>query len=307
MSSSATQEFIVRVPREMGNKKFNVMRFGSALNVEPNKWKSCQMSRENDVKDVKTDNEPEVSEFGAGSEFGRKQREEMKRKKYMKRGSGGQQPWILKTGGKLGKKYKGLREGGVSENASYYVFFQAPDGAFEAFPVKEWYNFTPIQRYKALTAEEAEEKFEKRDKILNYFSVMINKKRKDDEMADNSSESKAKMKKELKVSDMDDWHDLDSDNERSDLNDNSDEDVKPKSKKDKKGSKAKKPMKKKKKKGSDDSDDSEPLEESDEGDFDDKEVDYMSDSSDSSEESETEKNDKQLKGVEDEDALRQLS
>lgn len=38
---------------------------------------------------------------------------------------------------------------------------KAPDGAFEAFPVEEWYNFAPIQRYKALSAEEAEEEFGK--------------------------------------------------------------------------------------------------------------------------------------------------
>ena len=184
------------------------------------------------------------------------------------------------------------------------MFFQAPDGAFEAFPVKEWYNFTPIQRYKALTAEEAEEKFEKRDKILNYFSVMINKKRDDKEMAENSTESKAKVKKELKVSDMDEWHGMDSDNDRSDL-DRSDDDIKPKTKNKKKETKRKKSSKKKKKGSDDDEDDSEPQEESDEGDFDDKEVDYMSDSS-TSEESETEKNDKEMKSVVDEDALRQL-
>jgi transcription initiation factor TFIIF subunit alpha len=47
----------------------------------------------------------------------------------------------------------------VAENASYYVFTHAPDGAIEAFPLQEWYNFQPIQRYKSLTAEEAEEQF----------------------------------------------------------------------------------------------------------------------------------------------------
>ena len=80
------------------------MRFGSALNVEPNKWKSCQMFRENELKDIKTDNDLEFNEFGAGSEFGRKQREEFKRKKYTKKPSSAQQPWILKTSGKQSKK-----------------------------------------------------------------------------------------------------------------------------------------------------------------------------------------------------------
>lgn len=39
--------------------------------------------------------------------------------------------------------FLGIREGGVSENASYYVFTHAPDGAIEAFPLHEWYfNYT---------------------------------------------------------------------------------------------------------------------------------------------------------------------
>jgi transcription initiation factor TFIIF subunit alpha len=56
-------------------------------------------------------------------------------------------------------RFRGNREGGVAENASYYVFTHAPDGAIEAFPLQEWYNFQPIQRYKSLSAEEAEEQF----------------------------------------------------------------------------------------------------------------------------------------------------
>lgn len=63
----------------------------------------------------------------------------------------------------------------MAENASYYVFTQAPDGAFEAFPVKEWYNFTAHQSYKALSYEEAEEKFGQRNNTYNYFNVMIRK------------------------------------------------------------------------------------------------------------------------------------
>lgn len=47
----------------------------------------------------------------------------------------------------------------MAENAAYYVFTHGPDGSIEAFPLNEWYNFHPIQRYKALSAEEAEEEF----------------------------------------------------------------------------------------------------------------------------------------------------
>ncbi len=68
-----------------------------------------------------------------------------------------------------------MREGGVGENASYYIFTQAADGAFEAFPVEEWYNFKALQRYKSLTIEEAEEEFNSRSRTLNLFSVMVRK------------------------------------------------------------------------------------------------------------------------------------
>jgi len=59
----------------------------------------------------------------------------------------------------LKTRFKGVREGGVAENASYYIFTQAADKTFEVYPAQEWYNFTPIQRYKSLTAEEAEQEF----------------------------------------------------------------------------------------------------------------------------------------------------
>lgn len=119
------------------------------------------------------------------------------------------QPWILKVGGKSSKKFRGIREGGVSEYASFYVFAHSPDGAIEAYPLNEWYNFQPMQRYKALTAEEAEEEFERRHKRLNYFSLMTRKRLKGDEEGQEDPEE-AKMKltgkkaKEFKISDADD-------------------------------------------------------------------------------------------------------
>lgn len=35
-------------------------------------------------------------------------------------------------------RFKGIREGGVSENAAYYVFTHAADGAIDAYPLQEW-------------------------------------------------------------------------------------------------------------------------------------------------------------------------
>ena len=64
------------------------------------------------------------------------------------------QPWLMRVGGKGGRKYKvnnlfeivmftfldfqGIREGGVSNNTTFYVFTHGKDGAFEAFPIKDW-------------------------------------------------------------------------------------------------------------------------------------------------------------------------
>lgn len=56
-------------------------------------------------------------------------------------------------------RFKGIREGGVSDNTAYYVFTQAGNGIIEAYPLQEWYKFQPIQRYKALSAEEAEQEY----------------------------------------------------------------------------------------------------------------------------------------------------
>lgn len=35
-------------------------------------------------------------------------------------------------------RFKGIREGGVSENAAFYVFTHGPDGVIDAYPLKEW-------------------------------------------------------------------------------------------------------------------------------------------------------------------------
>lgn len=206
-------------------------------------------------------------------------------------------------------RFKGTREGGVTENTSYYVFFQAHDGAFEAFPVSEWYNFTAIPRYKPLTSEEAEERYEERDKILNHFAVMASRKNTEGGEAEQTGtklQKNVKKSKDFKVTDIDDWVDSDQSGGGSD-EEGEDGDTKKNGKGKAKGAAKKKGGKKKKKGSDDDDDDSEPGEESDEGDHEAREVDYMSDtSSESGAEDLEEKLNKELKGVEDEDALRKL-
>lgn len=301
----SVQEYSIRVPKNV-KKKFHVMRFNPAANVDFTKWSSVKMERENNIKEYKNPDE-EQPKFGAGSVYGREAREEARRKKYgivTRKYKPEDQPWILKIGGKTGKKFKGIREGGVAENASYYVFTHAADGGIEAYPLTEWYNFQPIQRYKALSAEEAEQEFGRRNKVMNYFSLMLRKRLKKDEDIDGEEDEEIKPKKggrksnDLKISEMDDWVDSDEDDSDDD-NDDDDEEKKEKKEKNKK-KKGEKP-KPKKQKGSDES----AFEESDDGDEEGRELDYISDSSESASDHE-EKATKEMKGVAEESALRRL-
>merc|ERR1712079_412898 len=210
------------------------------------------------------------------------------------------QPWLMRLNGKGGRKYKGIREGGVSENTTFYVFTHGKDGAFEAFPISDWYNFTPIQRYKTLDADEAEERYAQRGKILNKWAVMVNKKLKpEDEGGEGVEEEeekgkKGKKKDSFKVTDMDEWDDegdaLDTSEDEDKKDDSDSESGKKKNKS--------KDTKKRKKKNKTDVD--EALEDSDEG----REVDYMSDESSDSEE-ELEK-DHDIKGVDQDEGISKM-
>ncbi|XP_022672958.1 general transcription factor IIF subunit 1-like isoform X2 [Varroa jacobsoni] len=306
----SSQEFIVRIPKAT-KRRHHVMRFMQSRNQTPLEWSQVRMERENNLKEYRTESD-ELPKYGAGSEYGRELKDEARRKKFgivRKKYNPDDQPWHLRVGGKQGKKFKGIREGGVMENASYYVFSKAPDGVFEAYPVDEWYNFTPIQRYKALTAEEAEDAYSQRDKIINHFAIMVKKRLaeaqgttfeedKDGASTKEPGSSSKKSRESLKLTDMDDWHG-DSDFSGAESGgDNAEEEAAKKKKK-------RKDQKKKDKKSQES--DSSAQEESDEGDFDGREVSYMTSGSESSgDEPEDEKVNKQLKGVEDEDALRQL-
>ncbi|XP_054725159.1 general transcription factor IIF subunit 1 [Anastrepha obliqua] len=301
------QEFNIRVPKNL-RKKHHVMRFNATLNVDFAQWRSVKMERENNMKEFRG-MEEDMPKFGAGSEYNRDLREEVRRKKFgiiAKKYRPEAQPWILKVGGKNGKKFKGIREGGVSENAAFYVFTHAPDGAIEAYPLNEWYNFQPIQRYKSLSAEEAEQEFGRRKKVMNYFSLMLRKRLKGDEEEEQDPEEvkvkgASKKAKELKISEMDEWidsdeeSDSDEDEEKKKKEEDSDDDGG--KKKGKKGQQ-KKPKKKR------DVDD-EAFEESDDGDEEGREMDYDTESSEDEPDPEA-KLSKDMKSVAEEDALRKL-
>ncbi|KAM6913299.1 general transcription factor IIF subunit 1-like [Lycodopsis pacificus] len=173
-SSSSATEYTVRVPKNT-SKKYNIMAFNSGDRVNCSTWTQARMERDMSARRIY--GEEEAADGAAGSEFGKKQREEARRKKYgiVKREFKVEdQPWVLKVNGKAGKRFKGVKKGGVTENASYYIFTQCPDGAFEAFPVNDcWNNFTPQAKHRTLTAEEAEEEWGRRNKVVNHFSIML--------------------------------------------------------------------------------------------------------------------------------------
>uniref|UniRef100_A0A8C9VA85 Transcription initiation factor IIF subunit alpha n=1 Tax=Scleropages formosus TaxID=113540 RepID=A0A8C9VA85_SCLFO len=265
-SSSSATEYIVRVPKNT-SKRYSIMAFNAGDKVNCSTWTQARMER--DMSNKRMYSEEETVESGAGSEFGKKQREEARRKKFgivTREFRAEDQPWILKVNGKAGRRFKGQKKGGVTENASYYIFTQCPDGAFEAFPVHGWYNFTPQAKHRTLTAEEAEEEWGRRNKVVNHFSIMLQRRLREQERGEDEEEDgekagkKKKKKKGDKGSDLR-IHDLDDDLEISSDDSDSNGESKPKVKKenDKKG----KGKKKKRKKGSD----SEALEDSDDGDF----------------------------------------
>ena len=190
------QEFVVRVPQREENKKYHVMKFRASLNQDFSKWTGSRMVRENNQKIVQSnvpqDDDPKL---GAGSNFGKDMKEEMRLKKLgivRKKYDPNAQSWLMRLNGEGGRKYRGIREGGVAENTTFYLFSHGKDGAF---PISDWYNFTTIQRYKTLDADDAEERYAQRGKILNKWAVMVNKKLKpEDEGSEGVEEEEEKEK-----------------------------------------------------------------------------------------------------------------
>ncbi|XP_072776185.1 general transcription factor IIF subunit 1 isoform X3 [Taeniopygia guttata] len=277
-SSQVVSEFVVRVPRS-SPKRYNIMAFNSADRVSLSTWAQARMER--DMSNKRIYAEEELPESGAGSEFHRRLREEARRKKLgivLREFRAEDQPWLLRVNGKGGRRFRGVKKGGVTENASYYIFTQCPDGAFEAFPVRSWYNFTPLARHRTLTAEEAEEEWERRNKVLNHFSIMQQRRLRDQ---DEEEEEKEKGRKApgkgggLRIHDLEEDLELSSeDSEGSEAE--GEKAARPKAA----GGRPGRRRRRKGRKGSED----EALEDSDDGDFEGQEVDYMSDGSSSGEE-----------------------
>lgn len=266
------------------------MRFASTK-VDISSMSKAQMSRQSEQVEEK-DSES-LPSFGAGSEFGRERREESRKKR---RGFVTQPkdpesvPWNLKIGGKSGRRFTGRKEAGINENSSYYILTQCQDGAFEAVPVGNWFNFTADIKYQTLTVDEAEEEYNRREKIVNYFSVMVKKRLQDnkeeDEGEDKTGDNKSKLAGKTSSLII---HDEDHDLSMSDEDENDDDDDEkqggPKSKEDNRGRKEKQKVgQKDKQKKKTESDAESDLSSEEDGYMDSKEMDYLSDSSSSSEE-----------------------
>merc|ERR1712156_54932 len=314
-------EYTVRVPPRKENKHYHIMKFRNNLPCnDPSKWTAVRMIRENNKKQYKG-NEEEMPKYGAGSEYGREEREEARRKKYgynRKQYDPDMQPWLMRVGGKKdGKHYKGQREGGVSDNTTFYVFTHAPDGSFEAQPIKEWYNFVPRVAYRTLDCDEAEEKFAERGKILNLWATQLNKKLKpdqggDDDDLDDEDGKKGKKKGAKKADNSFKIHDGDDFGGSGDesFGDDSDEEEEKKKKKtnadsdDDDGNTKKKGGKGGENKKSKEDVKDEAFEDSDDGEGEGREVDYMSDESSEEEEVEEAKHD--IHGVENDEGLSKM-
>ena len=123
-------------------------------------------------------------------------------------------PWILtdrSSAERKVKQYRGLKKGGVTTNSSFYVFIQDKNG-FEAYPVEDWYSFTPTNVYKTLDFDEAEKHYQERHKNLSKWFLehkVKNDNDKEDGMNNDNDEkeskSKTKANRSFQLLDTEDW------------------------------------------------------------------------------------------------------
>ena len=212
-SSQAVTEYVVRVPKNT-TKKFNIMAFNAADKVNLATWNQAQLER--DLSNKKIYQEEEMPKSGAGRGFGCMLGEEAQRKKYgiiPKESQPEDQPWLLQVDRELGWKFKGIKRGGVVEHTSYYIFTQCPDGAFEAFPVHNWYNFMPLAKGHMLTAGE---EWERRNPVPDHLCIKKLQRPKDQEEDDKEKEKPGcKKATELRIHDLEDDLELSSDDSKA--------------------------------------------------------------------------------------------
>uniref|UniRef100_A0A9J2P4U5 Transcription initiation factor IIF subunit alpha n=1 Tax=Ascaris lumbricoides TaxID=6252 RepID=A0A9J2P4U5_ASCLU len=162
------------------HKRYSILKFSKSLMVDPGRWTtqdSVHMSREDNraqaaATEIKQD-------YGAGTEYGSAAREEARRKKYghqTRRYQVDSQPWRLTVedqrevaGGKE-RKFRSIREGGAGEHADYWIFMKS-GGEFHAHKVDDWYQFLPCIQHPVLDIDQAEERFQQRNQVMNQFAL----------------------------------------------------------------------------------------------------------------------------------------
>lgn len=257
MSSQLPTQPIRVIKGDTGGKKYHVLRFNTPTSVKLDEVLSDNVTMKRIV----------TKKFGAaidlegeGSEFGWKSKQARLAHKYhVKAVVEDECPWELKDSGD--KVYSGRKEGGITTSASYMLMKESSPGVYEAFPVEDWFTFTPKVSYQTLNAEEAEEQFLRRNKTQNYFSLMMQKRLNVNLGPQNEDD-------EFKIHDADEVVP-----ENGLVNDDDDDDDS--------GAKKKKSKQKVKKKGEKTEDDVDHNEKSDEDNYDAEEsheVDYMSES-----------------------------
>ena len=197
-AATGAKELVVRVPKN--GSQYGIMEFANGITIDVKDWKSVEMRREvnpytyraatnldlaasSTATTITTSLGVVLPKTGAGSEYGREQKEALKRKRYATRGTNMEDlPWLLTDRSSTEKKsrhYRGMKKGGVTTNSSYYVFIQGKDG-FEAYPVEDWYGFTPVNVYKTMDFDEAEQKFQDRHKTLSKWMTTYGQKKSED-------------------------------------------------------------------------------------------------------------------------------
>lgn len=191
------REMQVRVPNKK-DKRFSVLRFHAADRLDLSSAPEVFMQRENNLKAYRSlYNTTEMPDSGAGSEFGREAKEEARLKKFgvvRESYKPDDQPWLMTVGkGKANRRrFRGVREGSVSENVEYFVFCQCKDGNFDAYPVNAWYKMKPEISCRFLREDEAEAEYSRLHKTLNLFNVMVKRK-----LTDNVSDDESNMDREI--------------------------------------------------------------------------------------------------------------
>jgi len=210
--------------------QYGIMEFSSGISIDAKDWKAVEMRREINPytyrpatnidstassTSITTSLGVVLPKTGAGSEYGREQKEALKRKRYATKGTNIEDlPWLLTDRSSTEKKlkhYRGIKKGGVTTNSSYYVFIQGKDG-FEAYPVEDWYAFTPTNVYKTLDFDEAEKQYQERHKHLSkwFLKHQVTKEKTNDDEIENDGDQRGKKstnksKRDFKLLDAEDW------------------------------------------------------------------------------------------------------